>query len=35
MGELLGQAMEDLILRRCHVVLGRGRFFPRCSRRRG
>lgn len=28
MGELLGQAMEDLILRRCHVVLGRGRFFP-------
>lgn len=28
MGELLGQAMEDLILRRCRVILGRGRFFP-------
>ncbi|QCH25501.1 aminotransferase class III-fold pyridoxal phosphate-dependent enzyme [Mycobacteroides salmoniphilum] len=28
MGELLGQAMEDLILRRCQVILGRGRFFP-------
>ncbi|MBV0915868.1 aminotransferase class III-fold pyridoxal phosphate-dependent enzyme [Mycobacteroides chelonae] len=28
MGELLGQAMEDLILRRCKVILGRGRFFP-------
>ncbi len=28
MGELLGQAFEDLILRRCRVILGRGRFFP-------